>query len=709
MALFNTSLISAGSSLGIRVKDLSDVLEANEESIYSEDAGLAYLGLESASAPNSQSESVDKVKAQFKNITKLLTTVGVEHDGAPKVLTEPQKEAAARTAMLYSNVGELNTKMKKLGKHLNLDNVGTESFTRDRRDGVRDYAIALAIAGANARRSAGEVVYPTMQLNADFLSTRITLPRFEFLGQQYHTGTGGDITDWKERHLADAGRVSGLLNRNDNKMVPRVVDGSNENQLLPEAMYPYKKITATDGSTFETGLINGQFDGEINLLQLSRAPGQNSSNTLTINDRIDDGVVLKSMYIGFGAGNHIMEFRTSDMSNAYFSQLEANSSNSKRNLAMDGVEWLIDLTTAKAQAIPELLALHTAGYSYIKLAITLNMSIDLHKGTLSKQQHDVKLIGVYQAKDGDNFVADNTISTEVGNVNPQYRAPVFDMSLSSKTQRMTGLRVRANSITKTYSLLAQQPITAEEAIDADNVDLELAAMNTARNLAKEDAAITHYLRTINEMCEKFGTDGKNIPDYQQSQYAGVFYLVKPWCKDGGEVDAGDVVKEFETEERAAKLASFLSGMLSENLSMMVTESGLTTPLKEYAGGTAKIKPTVVAGNTISRYAKTYGDEEFLGNLDPNVFAKPEVVVSDLDVMDNLITIIPNVVSASGESDKAFGFGYCIETPPLVFDVGIQESGELKRRLQIQPFFNFVTNMPLVYMVKVVGVEAWLSS
>ena len=702
MALFNNKLKAAGSGLGVSVTALRETLKANRDTIFSPTHGKQFLGLGNES--DGSNVNVVTVQQHFDDIVSSLNSVANESETP---LTNQQKESAARAAMLYANGNALAETFGKVRKAHGMENIGNESFSNEKMTEIRDYAIALAVAASADRKTAGEAIYPTMQLNADFVATEVSLPRFEFLGQDAHVGDGESITDWQRRHITDAGRVAGLLNRNDNVMQPRVVTGSNEALLAPAAKAPYKTVTGRDGSVYQVGEVNGQATDPINLLTLSRAPGQSATGNLNFNDRIDDGAVLNSIRVGFGDGDDTIVFPVGDQTGAQFSKLGATSSENVRNISMDSLKITIDLNGTEAQATPVLKALADAGYNYAVISTPLMMSLHLHKGTLTQSPGTFKLVGVYQTIGGSNFIAEAGIAAAVAAVKPTYVSPIFHMTLSSRSLRVEGLRVQSRTITKQFTLRARGVITSEKEINTTNVDSELGAMNSARSLAKESDAVEHFITEATTMCEKYGTDGTVIPDPEQTQHAGMYYIAQPYCKNDGSLTAASIVKELDTDDRVAKLSGSLSALIAENFVAMVTKAGYITPVRTYAGNNARIKACIVVGSVLSRYLQTPGEDDFLGNLDEKVYAKPEVVVSELDVMDDRIMVIPAVEGAEGDSAMVFGFGYCIESPALVYDVPVDRDGQSARRLQLSPFYEFVTNLPMVYMVKVTGVEAWL--
>lgn len=625
-------------------------------------------------------------------------------------LEERQREAATRTALMYADGNEMVALAKSVADFHGLE-VGLQSFTAEKMNSHRDVSIALAIAGASTVTSAGEAIYPTVDQNMEYTAVRVELPRAEMISSFYHEGSGEQVTKFDRKHLADAARITGMLGGDDFKLKPRVVTGSNENLFVDPVLSPYVAEKDSRGNDINVGAIKYTQGLTVNLLTLCRAKDVDANNKLSWIDRIEDGVTAEAAVIRMGTNGtadtytkaNLFSLSLGSFIGRQFSRLETSSSMNERLLNFRGE---VSFTIPDGSPVPEVAALYTAGYRTMLLKVDISSSINLHDGSYTQNSANVVVSGLYKADDTTNYVTD--AAAAITALGLAYINTKLDLSFSTRSLRLTGLRVGTRSVTKLYNLTARRPITSDKEVSAASVDDELAAMNMARRLNKESDAITTFMSVVGRIATEYGVDGKVKPDPESSTYAGAYYLTQAWAKVETKT-VSDIVKEDNTLNRIQAISTSIVSLLAENFSQAMTASGLPDVVREYAGSGARIVPQIVAYGTLARYCKLPASEtKLFGSLDENIFAEPQVVSTSLDAYKDCIAVIPRLTGGDNVQG-VLGFGQCIEVSPIVYDVPLDRDGGTSRHLQLQPFYEFITHVPVVYMLKLTGVAEYLAA
>jgi hypothetical protein len=692
MSLFNNRITKKALIGSLSFAQLGAAIGRQEESVYDANASAALLGNESHRLSEVDLASVTSSFSQVK--TTLANCLGNESASANNLVTE----AGARTAMIYANAEKLQTVIKSISS------LGNESFstTNGLRES-RDYAVALAMVDADGRSASSlNRVFPVVDMNADYVTATLSLPRYEMVGNEYHTGTGAELTNWNRTHLVNAARVSGLLNGNQNRMYPAVVTGENQDLIIDNAKVPYGDVKTANGDTFKTGSLGNA--ASFNVMALCRAPGMPSTDSANYNDRIDAGGRIEAVYVNL-ADDVAHKVSVRHLSESIYGRNAQTSSRSTNSATIRGLVTRVGLTTATNA---KLAALVTAGAKEMAIKIELNQSIDLHSGTMT-QTYSTILVGLY-ANVGDtvNVIDNAAFDTAKAALNIAFLGSDLDLRWSSRTVRLTGLRVDTRSIDKTYTMTARRVISSDREVDTTNVDDVLSAMNMARRLSREDDGFTFLNDEITRLAALYGTSGLVKPDQEDTQYAGAYYLTQAWVKDAGAIKLKDLVKLESSSDTQADIGAAIVALLAEEFTAAVAVSGLESVASVYAPG-SEITPVIAGPSNLLRYIMKTGEDRTFGSKGSIVSEEPIFAPVSLNTFDDTIIMVPQVTTSNSETTHAFSFGFTLECPPLVYDIPSERDGQSIRALRMTPFYEFVINMPIAYRVRITEVAEYLAS
>jgi hypothetical protein len=697
MALFNTSARPSSILMGLSFASLGASIEGNRETLFDAQASASVLGTESLRA---RPDDVATGEIAFSKISALvgtfLGTEGVRH-------AKNVSEAGARTAMVYGDVDALKKRLNGISA------LGFESFSADTKlENSRKYAVALAMVDAAGRESSSiNKIFPVIDMNADYVTATIELPRYEVIGNEYHAGTGEKLTEWDRFHLVNAARTSGLLGAGQNRMYPAVVAGENEGLVIPTAKKPFGDIATSHSGTFKTGSLGKA--GSLNIMTLCRAPGLPTRDAANYNDRIEQGGRIETVYINL-ADDVLHGVNVRYLSEAVFGTTQQQSSRTASAASLNSVTTRIPLTGANADASvvgnAKLQALVTAGAKEIELTFSLNMRIELSSGTLT-QTHDAKLTGIFTAVGSTINVIDEAAYTAAkADLSISFEGSDLDLRWSSRTLRIDGLRVDTRSIDKSYPMIARRVISADKEITANNVDDVLSAMNMGRRLSREDDVFRFLHGEVDRLAKYYGYDGVNKLDPENTQYAGAYYLNQAWVKDAGEIKLKDLVTLESSSDTQADIGAAIVALLAEEFTAAVCVSGLADVVGVYAPG-AQITPVITGPINLLRYIMKTGEDRTFSPKGTNIADEPVFAPTNLDIMDDTIIMVPQVSGADDSLSRAFGFGFMLECPPVVYDIAKERDGGTIRALRMVPFYDIVINVPVAYKVKITGVPEYL--
>ena len=692
MSLFK--LAQPKTNVNGNVESLRESL-SNAGDTFSPELGKSFVGLES----------------EYKAEPALLKSLSDHHkhiEGtigqALPDLGEVGLESAARAALMLGDTAALATALRS---------AGLESFSNESLGNYRAETIMVNAMIAE-KKSVVDSIYPTVEVGANFGGVTLTLKRFTNVTKTIHP-TDGSVMDFGRRHLVEGYRDADALKGASNQLKPVVVTGTNEDLFVPAARVATTLIDGTDG--LRTAPLK-PVDGKLNLIGLTRLPGQSDSSRHSFNDRIDEGGRVKNLFITFGedktgAGGDdeqvTLPISLGMYSAAQFIRGAKVGGNNETHSNLDLADLPVKLSSTAAQAVPALKALSDAGYTRVTLGFTLNSKLQLHTGSLSQTFSSVTVTGVYKdidangKSDDTNYLADASITDEVNALKPVFEGQEFDLTLSSKTLRLQGLRVDDQEIDYTFQTTARNVITADRSIDTTDVNDTLTVMTAADVIEREASGVRHLLATISDLDSAYG-DGAKSTDIEAAAIPGLAYINRPFVQVES-LDIADFVDSLTSTDRFSNISAAIMHLLGDKAAEAMSVTNYVEAKRLYTGNSgAKAEFSILTPRSIGRYLYTEGDDRSFGALD-DIEAKPSICTTGLSIMDDTIVMVMKSDAAANGFD-AFGWGNTLRAPSVIYDVEITDDGA-KRHLQLQPFYEFTNNMPIVYKLTLKGLTEYL--
>ena len=617
-------------------------------------------------------------------------------------LGEAGLESAARTAMLLGDPAVLSESIRESGLELA---AGLESFSKEKLGQFRAATVEVNALSGDATGLLQDL-YPVIEVGANYGGVQISLQRFCKINNTVNNG-GGEAISWDRQHIVEAYREAGILNSNTNELFPIVVTGENEDFFVSSALIPVSKVPGSD--TLNTAPLKATED-RINLLGLSRVPtpyGEASKHTF--NDRINEGARLGSVFFALGAAETqaAFEFKLDLYNTAQFIRGANIGRRNETNASLDVTDLTLDLTTVQAKASAQLKAISDLGYTRLTFSLTLHAKLNLHDGNFTQTYGTPKISGAYKPNDANNYVGDAALKPLLVAVAPAYSAFTVKASLSSKTLRLRGDRVDEEVIPFTFLMSARAPITAERAITETEVNDIIGVMGATEVIRRETQAVQHLISKVSELHEMFSDSSVNVQPHGMNM-AGMCYISRPWV-EVETLDVKDLVDSLESRNRRENIANALVHLLGDRALRAITETNYLESKRIYTkNANAKAEFTLISSRNIGRYLYTEGDDRTFGALESEISTKPKVITTSLDIMDDKIIMILRGDGGSENLD-VFGWGNCLRGTTLMYDVEISEGDSTKRHLQLQPFYEFVVNMPIAYELNVTGLAEYLKS
>lgn len=690
MALFNLNKNSRGSQRALAALALSEALSNQSATVFNTELSSKFVGLESEGSV--VPELASKLETQFD------TVKGVLQSAMPD-LNEVGLESATRTAMLLGDTNSLATKLKSLG----LESFSSESIGNYRNQTIEVNGMVASVTGVI------DTIYPIVEIGANYAGVEINLSRYVQVNAPVHTA-GHDATDFDRKHIVNGYRKVDALKGEHNKLRPVIIAGDNEDLFVDPVLIATSKIEGTDMRTAPLKPITDK----VNLIKLSRIPGLSDSDVMTYNDRIDEGGSLKTIYVqvgedksGSGGSDEraLVPVSLSMYNQAQLVRGANNGATNDVNSNLDVDDLTISLSSTQAKAIPALVALADAGYSRITFSVVVNTKLNLHNGNATQTFSAMAITGIYKEGDSENHIGNGVITSELEAVKPVFAGQDFDITLSSKTIRLTGTRVDDHSLPFTFNCSAREVITADKSIQEADVNSVLDVMGATEIIEREAAAVRHLLSTIDDLDAAYGKSERTV-NPEGTSMCGLTYIERPWV-EVEELTLQDIVDTQKSSERFEDISAALVHLLGDRATAAMTDTNYIEAKRLYTGDkSAKAEFALVTPRAIGRYLYTEGDDRTFGALE-DIAAKPKIVSTGLEVMDDTIVMVLRSSAENGTFDP-WAWGNTLRSPSIVYDVQLDRSG-VARHLQLQPFYEFTNNMPIVYKLKVKGLTDYLKS
>ena len=693
MALFNLNDTNAVSqarsfnSVDARIQSSVDVL-------FDANVSAEFVGLESASPSVEDASAFD---AQFNSIKASLTTM----DGFSS-LGDVGLESAARAALMFGNCEVLN---KELGKS---KIVGLEACGQNDLLETRSYSIAAAGLLADHGANLSDFIYPPIEVGAKFGGIDITVERFVIEENQYHAATG--TTTWERTHLADAAVREGLLGGGENRMYP-VVTNSNKSNFVDAGLVPFTSLVHQDTTKFNTTYLLADETAR-NLITMSNEVGVRPTGQLNILDRINEAPTVESVLISLGTdkgttANQAWALDLTSLAGAQFGRIPNPKDAADRVVSVHDALVTIDLVNGtsktngtgaavEAKSLQIFAALIAAGVTSIKIAVSLSMQLNLHNGTFKQNPATFTVVDARLAsKPNENSIA--AVQSECDKIKPVYIGVKLNATLSSATMRIGGTPVGTEEIVREYLQSAHAPMTSNTEFTGATADVTLNVLTAAVASRRNEEAVVQLTNDFDHLLQEYGTSNTGSA-YQDSSLLGLAFVAQPWVKEI-EVDLKKLVAEDNSMNRRLNLQAAVMTQLSQEAAIATKMSNLNTVRKMYdPASNGAVTWGIVGDSTITRHLMIDGDDKAFGADNGAINPVPAIMSTNYESLADTLYMIP-LKDSNTLLGHVLGFGFALNSSPVVVKTEIDRDNAKYKTLQIHPFYSLHTSTPVVVKVK----------
>jgi hypothetical protein len=239
-----------------------------------------------------------------------------------------------------------------------------------------------------------------------------------------------------------------------------------------------------------------------------------------------------------------------------------------------------------------------------------------------------------------------------------------------------------------------RPLTIGDANDSS----DLAALITATHIRTSNAAVEELLR-VQDFLAEF-VSAKDTSGIVPEILGVARFLVKPYFEHFV-LNVNDVIDSLKSHERAEDIQAVLVNKMRDMAYRMYRDSGYKAAADALAGGMTT-PPTVIVGTdpVLSRYLTVTGDLRTLGN-DFNI-----KIVSTLNrrMTGKIIMTFGEFGQGKEGVPNPMHFGNMAWKPELTLVLPLHRNGANSKELTVQPSFLHVTNLPILAVIDVEGIE-----
>ena len=727
---------------GLSLTALKTLMTQNQDTLLNKESANTFIGMESSSLSRGVSNEIvaglesrfNQTKELLKNaMTEQFSQAGLElhlADGVSRI-DDAGLESATRALMVLGNPDGYKNQLKQANKTrftgrsggvMNVPTWGAhgsipmldggyalERFNQASFAKYKEESVQLSYKTARASNFT-ELFYPSVQVGVDITGVTLSLRRDVIQGN-IENPMDGTPASWERVNALQALIDASLLHNTANKLYHAPKTADEEKYFVDKAKWVPEEV--------EPGVKRAPLaltDTEFNLLALCQVPGKMTADGYTSDDMIDPGVRMDALALSI-AGTSYVEVPVKHLNSSLFIHTPGNGSDTRANLnfRVDNVVLPLDAVNRSDKTeIAELKAISdqmgtTEGAVLLKMYITADLN-----HTTSNMQAKPAVITVAGLRSGDkkgvNLLEGDTAATYQPLVDAlacKLEGIFIDGTLSNKNLRLQGDYAETQTSEYTFPMNVGAPVSCRRPTDQDDVSAEVSALVNLRNIRTDANAITSLLNQaarLTDMVDRgYGLQDEDLA--WDIGAPGAFY-VQPWAKHDT-VKIEDLVKYLTSDGRTEAISAAIVDLCADRASRMATETTYLPALRSRTGNPQeKMKFGIGTTAILGRYIFTSGDDRTFGGAINDIDNNINVQTTIDSRMKDTIVMVP-VRSQNGSYDE-FGFGNRLVSPSIITENTITQGGETYKLLQTLPIETFANNMPLVYVLKIDGLEDYIA-
>lgn len=615
-------------------------------------------------------------------------------------------EAQLRQAFAGSKNGTLTTVVGFKGQ--DASRVAMEAFDERENRNAMAYSVAYNLQAAR-QGEFGEAFYPTVVITPDNVGFNVNV-RILYAYSEVSRQVTGALDSFNRKNIIRAIIDSTILQEKDTQLIPVYRSGGATDStanFVTSAQVASTTLLVDDKAVPTAPLKVG---AKFSLLALSQTDAMIAAGLEDQTDAIDSSVYLKTVYVqvtgtvGGVATTEVFSFQTSRLPTASF------------NAAPQGNTRLLQLNFS-SNALFISSASKTVAGSTSQLLSTMNsltarLSVQTF-GSIVQDLGDTTINAAPVTIAAMNDATGTAVSTATGAGATAAAALAtatvigYDLSAfrTNSNRRNRGKLLDIQHVNYLYTVPLLPPITALRPVgdtEANDGNL-LSNLITATRIQCANAAVTALLDH-----QSFLKSYATSPDVVANQpvlFGAAANLVIPAYMEAN-IDCTTSIDSLTTSQRAQDLQTLLMNKIRDMATRMFVASGYGPALEAMYEG-APPKPLVIIGTDpiLYRYLTLTGDLRYMGDMFDYkiVMSYDNRMVSNAGASTLYFTFGVESALNSG-APNPLHFGNMGWKPELTLMMPMVRNGSNVMELTVQPSYRHVSNLPIMGMITVQGID-----
>lgn len=682
LAALVCSLESADEGDLVAVQTATDELEIPLKEVVANTANEIEEDEEAAIGPNNSADAI--VTEAGMESAKIIAAASSNLSGyIQKAKPVAAMEGMAVLSELKSTThGSLQTSER---------NVSTESYDNKELSKFLESTIAYNLL-APRQDTFCETLFPTVVGTPDQSGFVANISRIGVYQGAIHK-LDGNIESFQKRNMLEAYRDYKVMENEATKLVPIIVDGTNDTHFVDDALIAPEPITIAGESLFTQPL---KF-GKTNLISIASHPGLISQGLMNHSDSIAPGGSLTSLHVLVKKAASPDEVIKFDVSNAprnqFLKRPEGNSNDVGLEFRTEALK--IDKNTrlvgGGASAI---LADIAANELEVRLSTRLSVDLNLETGTSESRAWNTEAVRLVGA-DGAELALSNAA---LDGVTFELIGWVPDLNRTNSNRRSFGKLLDIDKYSEVYTVSPLAPFSVQKPINEEDKGLDVEALVQATHVAIVGRGVTTLLNYAEQIKMFYSGNAENpltADYYTGGDLQGIArFLVTPYY-DHVEIDLPAVISSLTSKDKLKDVQGHFTGVISECAYRMLQLSGYRAALESVTGNSAvKPKLCIATDDVLPQFMMIQGDPRTSGVTMDHV-----VVSSSSDRMYGKI-FLTFVTDSTGFSP--LNFGNLIWIPEVISAIPMNRSGAINHETMVQPCFRHIPNLPVITEIDVLG-------
>jgi hypothetical protein len=668
---------------------------------------LASAALESVSSD----ANIQLLRDAYSDINSALESIAQDLQIEP---THAQRRAAAMAGILATDYRGFMAKGFKAPASMEMgvaveahglpDMVEGRSFSLeayDERENKNASIYSITYNMQSARQDDfGEAFFPTITMSADQAGFGVHVNLMLVYDGVIHKITG-DVEDFKRKNIIRAVADHSIMRKDQTRAVP-VYRPQNASHFVDPALVAPVSFDL-DGIEFQTAPL--KVGMEHGLIPLSGHDELLAGGAMTETDSLDPAVSLTHVYAK--VGDDVLKF---DVRNQPLSNFVRGPQNNYRVqlLNFETTSLLLNkgAKTAAGDALTDAaLKLIDTHDLIVRVKMVMSGTVNIETGAFSVYGNSINVYSVQDStgqflslesghgKDiADAFAAGSILGVD----QLSYR--------SNANRRQRGQLIDTQQYTQMYLVPLRSPITAQHPINTDaSVDAaDVQALVTATRIRVGNEAVTALIDAAN-MLDQYvdARDTQGVgPDVLG---VGRFFVRPTFFKET--IDMAVAIDSLTSTARRSDIEAVLINKIRDYAARMYRDSEYKAAADALCGGQSPM-PTLNIGTdpVLASYLQVTGDLRTAGSQ----FDFKIVSTLDRRVAGHIFLTFGVYDANRNITVNPLNFGNMVWAPELVLTAQISRGNTISRETVVQPRYLFITNLPVMTVLTVKGVQEVLN-